>query len=60
MVPAALTILALRLLLQAWGYCRAIHQGGERPVGVPLIEAAQEAAAREAETVSSQRERNND
>jgi len=56
-VPVALTILAFRLILQIWGYCRAIRDGAERPVAVPLIQSAQEVAAGEAETVSSQRDR---
>jgi len=59
-VPVALTILALRLVLQMWGYCRAIRDGMDRPVAVPLIESAQEVAAREAELVSSRNERGAD
>lgn len=59
-VPVALTILALRLVLQMWGYCRAIRDGGDRPAAVPLIESAQEVAAREAELVSSRDERGAD
>lgn len=50
-VPVALTILALRLLLQLWGYARAFHQGTDRPVAVPLIEDAATVAAAEAESV---------
>ncbi len=51
-VPVALSILALRFLLQIWGYFRALRQGGDRPVAVPLIESAAEVAAKEAATVS--------
>lgn len=51
-VTVALTILALRLLLQIWGYLRALKQGGDSPVAVPLIESAAEVAAKEAESVS--------
>lgn len=51
-VPVALTILALRLLLQLWGYARALKQGGDKPVAVPLVESAAEVAAREASAVS--------
>lgn len=51
-VTIALTILALRLMLQIWGYLRALVAGSSRPVGVPLIESAAEVAAKEAETVS--------
>ncbi len=50
-VPVALTVLALRLLLQIWAYSRALQQGGEQPVAVPLIEDAASVAAAEAESV---------
>ena len=50
-VPVALTVLALRLLLQCWAYIRAIREGGDRPVAVPLIEDAAAVAAAEAESV---------
>lgn len=50
-VPVALTLLAIRLLLQVWGYMRAIKQGGDRPVAVPLIEDAAALAAAEAESL---------
>ncbi|EPJ53849.1 MAG: TRAP dicarboxylate transporter, DctQ subunit [Osedax symbiont Rs2] len=51
-VPCALTILAIRLLLQLWGYLRATIENTDSPVAVPLIEDAATQAAREAETVS--------
>lgn len=51
-VPVALSVLALRFVLQIWGYCRALRQGGDEPVAVPLIESAAEVAAKEAESVS--------
>ncbi len=50
-VPVTLTVLALRLLLQLWGYARAIKQGGDQPVAVPLIESAADVAAAEAEFI---------
>ncbi len=50
-VPVALSILVLRLLLQLWGYARAIRQGTNHPVAVPLIEGAAAVAAAEAESV---------
>lgn len=50
-VPVALTVLALRLLLQLWGYARAIKQGGDQPVAVPLIESAADVAAAEAGSI---------
>lgn len=51
-VPVALTILALRLMLQVWGYFRAAVENSEQPIGVPLIEDAATVAAKEAEAVS--------
>lgn len=50
-VPVALTVLALRLILQIWGYVRAIRLNTEKPVAVPLIEDAAAVAAAEAESV---------
>ncbi len=50
-VPVALSILALRLMLQIWGYARGIREGGDRPVAVPLIEDAAAMAAAEAEAL---------
>ncbi|USD66766.1 TRAP transporter small permease [Vibrio sp. SCSIO 43136] len=51
-VPFALTVLALRFVLQIWGFLRAFKQGTDTPVAVPLIESAAEVAAKEAESVS--------
>jgi C4-dicarboxylate transporter DctQ subunit len=53
-VPFALTVLALRLMLQIWGYFRAMVENSEQPVGIPLIEDAAAVAAKEAESVSDQ------
>jgi TRAP-type C4-dicarboxylate transport system permease small subunit len=52
-VPVALSILSLRLLLQMWAYVRAIKNGGDEPIAVPLIEDDATVAAREAATVAS-------
>ncbi|MDH5600667.1 MAG: TRAP transporter small permease [Gammaproteobacteria bacterium] len=52
-VPVALTVLALRLVLQIWGYARAWKENSEQPVGIPLIEDAAAVAAKEAESVSN-------
>jgi len=52
-VPVAFTILSLRFLLQIWGYIRAVKEGGDEPIAVPLIEDAATVAAREAATVAS-------
>jgi len=51
-VPIMLTVLSIRLLLNVWGYLRAIKQGGDSPVAVPLIEDAATQALHEAQTVS--------
>jgi TRAP-type C4-dicarboxylate transport system permease small subunit len=53
-VPLALSLLALRLMLQIWGYARALKEGGEQPIAVPLIENAATVAAKEAESVMSE------
>lgn len=50
-VPIAFTVLSLRLLLQMWAYLRAIKEGSNTPIGVPLIEDAATVAAKEAESV---------
>ncbi|MCE0504676.1 TRAP transporter small permease [Roseivivax sp. GX 12232] len=51
-VPVAFAVMCLRLVLQLWGYGRAILLGLESPVAVPLIQSAAEIAAEEAETLS--------
>jgi len=52
LAPFAFAVLCLRLALQLWGYGRAIKEGRERPVAVPLIEDPATVAAKEAATVS--------
>jgi TRAP-type C4-dicarboxylate transport system permease small subunit len=52
-VPIALGLLCLRLILQAWGYSRALISGSPNPVAVPLVESAAVVAAREAATVAT-------
>lgn len=52
LVPLAFSVLAVRLLLQVWGYWYAFKHNIERPVAVPLIEDAATQAANEAESVS--------
>jgi len=52
LVPIMFALLLLRLLLQVWGYWRALWTGEKDPVAVPLIEDAAAVAAHEAETVS--------
>ncbi len=47
-VPVAFAILTLRLLLQAWGYGRALVLGLENPVAVPLSLSIEEQARAEA------------
>ena len=48
-VPMAFSVLALRLVLQIWGYGRALVLGLEHPVAVPLVQSAAEQAMAEAE-----------
>jgi TRAP-type C4-dicarboxylate transport system permease small subunit len=52
LVPVAFGVLCLRLILQVWGYGRALISGTSSPIAVPLIEDAATAAAAEAATVS--------
>ena len=52
LVPIGFSVLALRLLLQVWGFGRALISGTATPVAVPLYENAATAAAKEAATVS--------
>lgn len=50
-VPIAFGVLVLRLLLQAWGYGRALVLGLENPVAVPLNLTVAEQARLEAEAL---------
>ena len=50
-VTVALTILALRIMLQIWGYFRAVVENNDQPIAVPLIESAADVAAKEAESL---------
>ena len=56
-VPVALTVLALRLMLQIWGYARAFRENSKQPVAIPLIEDAAAVAAKEAESVEALQDR---
>ena len=51
-VTFSFAVLSLRLILQIWGYGRALRTGTRSPIAVPLIEDAATAAANEAATVS--------
>ncbi|WP_299968956.1 TRAP transporter small permease [uncultured Roseobacter sp.] len=50
-VPIAFGVLCLRLMLQAWGYGRALVLGLENPVAVPLNLSVAEQARLEAEAL---------
>lgn len=50
-VPIAFAVLVMRLLLQAWGYGRALILGLESPVAVPLNLSVAEQARLEAEAL---------
>ncbi|WP_412506966.1 TRAP transporter small permease subunit [Roseovarius sp. SYSU LYC5161] len=56
LAPIAFAVLSLRLMLQVWGFGRALVTGAERPVAVPLIEDAATQAAREAAQLSGRDE----
>lgn len=51
-VPVMLTVLAIRFVLNIWGYVRALINGGDSAIAVPLIEDAKTQAENEAKTVS--------
>lgn len=53
LAPMAFAILSVRMLLQIWGYARAVALGLSEPVAVPLVMSAAAQAAEEAEHVSS-------
>ncbi|WP_380051974.1 TRAP transporter small permease subunit [Falsihalocynthiibacter sp. SS001] len=52
LAPVAFSVLAVRLVLQLWGYARAFIQNLENAIAVPLVMTAAEQAALEAEHVS--------
>lgn len=56
LAPVAFSVLALRLVLQLWGYARAFAQNLAEPVAVPLVRSTAELAAEEAELVSGGKE----
>ncbi|APG46719.1 TRAP transporter small permease subunit [Phaeobacter porticola] len=49
LAPVAFGVLCLRLMLQVWGYGRALVLGLASPAAVPLVQSAAEQAAAEAE-----------
>ncbi|MBU2942836.1 TRAP transporter small permease [Shimia thalassica] len=48
-VPVAFSVLCLRLMIQVWGYGRALVLGLESPVAVPLVQSIEEQALAEAD-----------
>lgn len=48
LAPVAFSVLALRLILQLWGFGRAFIWGLSSPVAVPLVQSAAAQAAEEA------------
>lgn len=52
LVPVAFSVLAVRLVLQLWGYAVAIATNKVEPVAIPLVKDAATMAADEAKTVS--------
>ncbi len=51
LVPLSLAVLWVRLVLQIWGFGRALRTGAREPVAVPLVEDPATIAKHEAETV---------
>lgn len=54
LAPVAFAVLCLRLLIQIWGYGRALVLGLDAPVAVPLIQDAAAQAAAEADQLDGQ------
>ena len=54
LAPVAFSILCLRLVLQVWGYGRALVLGLENPAAVPLIQDTAAQAAAEADQMDAQ------
>ncbi len=54
LAPVAFSVLCVRLVLQLWGYARAVMTGNA--IAVPLIASAAEQAAMEAEQLSDRKE----
>lgn len=52
LVPVAFSVLAVRLVIQLWGYGRAFVLGLVEPIAVPLVLSAAAQAAEEAEHVT--------
>ena len=50
-VPAAMALLWARLVIQLWGYSRALRTGARHPAAVPIPRSVAELAARESEIV---------
>ena len=55
-VSFSLAVLALRLMLQIWGYVRALRKGGDQPIAVPLIESPRTVAVKEAQAVTGRQD----
>ena len=51
LAPVAFSVLSLRLVLQIWGYGRALILGLQNPVAVPLNLSVAEQAMHEAESL---------
>ncbi|KAA0921129.1 TRAP transporter small permease [Aquicoccus porphyridii] len=56
LVPVAFSVLALRLLIQIYGFARALVLGLEKPVAVPMVLDAAAQAAAEAKALEEEEE----
>lgn len=52
LAPIAFSVLCIRLVLQVWGFGRALISGTTRPVAVPMIEDVATQARHEADSLS--------
>lgn len=52
LITFSFAVLSMRLILQIWGFGRALRTGTRSPIAVPMIEDAATAAANEAAAVS--------
>lgn len=52
LVPVAFSILCLRLMIQIWGYGRALRHNLVEPVAIPMIKSAAQVAADEAHVLT--------
>lgn len=60
LAPVALSVLAVRLILQFWGFINAFIKNTDSPVAVPLTESIETQALKEAAQLEGLEKRHND